>query len=301
MATYTTYQQVGQAEDVSDLISNITPSDTPFYSSIKSEKVSARIYEWQTDTLTPGGANANVEGADATDIDLTPTTMLSNTVQIFQKTFKISRTSDVVKTYGRAKETAYQLGKKLKEIKSDVEYAMVGAAAQAMVVGNDSTTARKFANVWQQIDSTMKFAAAGTGTAALAEAKVLEAGQALFKSGGEATILMVKPEDSLKIADFANASGRHREINNGQSDKQIINVVNLYVSPFGEYKVVINRHINTSYALMYDPSMWRTAVLDPFKRELLAKTGDADRHFIVGELGLKHLNPKGSAAITALS
>jgi len=118
MATYTTYQQVGQAEDVSDLISNITPSDTPFYSSIKSEKVAARIYEWQTDSLAAGADNANVEGADASDISLTPTTMLSNTVQIFQKTFKISRTSDVVKTYGRAKETAYQLGKKLKEIKS---------------------------------------------------------------------------------------------------------------------------------------------------------------------------------------
>jgi len=301
MSTYTTYSQVGLAEDVSDLISNITPSDTPFYSSIKTEKVAARIYEWQTDTLAAGQANAAVEGSDATDIALQPTTMLSNTTQIFTKTFKVSRTSDVVKTYGRAKETAYQLGKKLKEIKSDVEFAMVGAAAQAMVIGNDSSTARKFANVWQQIDSTMKFAAAATGTAALAEAKVLEAGQALYKAGGEATILMVKPEDSLKIADFANSAGRSREISNGSNDKQIINVVNLYVSPFGEYKVVINRHINTSYALMYDPSMWRTAVLDPFKREMLAKTGDADRHFVVGELGLKHLNPKGSAAITSLS
>lgn len=300
MATFTTYNQIGQAEDVSDIITNLTPSDTPFYSSIKSEKISARIYEWQIDTLASGAANAAAEGADATDVDHTPTTMLSNTTQIFTKAFKISRTADVVKTYGRAKETAYALGKKLKEIKSDVEFAMVGAGVQAMVTG-DGSTARKFANVWQQIDSTMKFAAAGTGTAALSEAKVLEAGQELYKQGGDATILMVKPEDSLKIADFAKAAGRYREIENGTADKQLINVVNLYVSPFGEYKVVINRHINSSYALMYDPSMWRTAVLDPFTRETLAKTGDAERHFIVGEIGLKHMNPKASAAITALS
>jgi len=51
MATYTSYNQVGKAEDVSDIISDISPTDTPLYSTIRSEKVSARVFEWQEDSL----------------------------------------------------------------------------------------------------------------------------------------------------------------------------------------------------------------------------------------------------------
>ena len=51
MATFTTYDQVGKAEDVSDVITNITPTDTPFTSSIRTEKVNARIFEFQEDSL----------------------------------------------------------------------------------------------------------------------------------------------------------------------------------------------------------------------------------------------------------
>ena len=48
---YTTYDQVGKKEDVSSLITLLTPSDTPFTSMIKSEKVKARVFEWMEDAL----------------------------------------------------------------------------------------------------------------------------------------------------------------------------------------------------------------------------------------------------------
>ena len=47
MATFYSYDQIGKAEDVSDVITNITPTDTPFTSSIRTEKVNARIFEFQ--------------------------------------------------------------------------------------------------------------------------------------------------------------------------------------------------------------------------------------------------------------
>jgi len=47
--------------------------------------------------------------------------------------------------------------------------------------------------------------------------------------------------------------------------------------------------------------MWRSAVLRPFSRTLLAKSGDSDKHFVVGEYGLMHLNPKASGQINALT
>ena len=68
MANYQTYQMVGIKEDVSDVITNLSPRKTPFQSAIGSEKVTQPLFQWQEDSLRAAGANAQVEGADATFI-----------------------------------------------------------------------------------------------------------------------------------------------------------------------------------------------------------------------------------------
>ena len=294
MAIYKTYEQIGLAEDVSNIISDITPTDTPMYSMIKSEKVHARQYQYQTDSLAAAAANAQLEGFTASAGTAIPTTMITGNTQILQKTFQVSATADAVKAYGRAKETAYQLSKALKEIKKDVEFAFVGSS-NAGNAGN-ATTAREMDSADQLIGAANTTAG---GTAALTEAMITTTGQNVYNNGGDANILMVKPADSLIIAGFTGAAGRGREFNDG--NKTLTNVVNLYVSPFGEYKVVLNRHQMTDHAFLLDPSMWRTASLRPFARTLLAKTGDSDTHMVVGELGLMHKNPLGSGQINALT
>ena len=50
MAQFTSYDTIGAKEDVSDVITNITPTDTPFQSSIRTEKVQARTFSFQEDT-----------------------------------------------------------------------------------------------------------------------------------------------------------------------------------------------------------------------------------------------------------
>ena len=57
MSTLKTYDTVGMAEDVSNVISNISPSSTPFLSAIGTEKVSARKFEWLEDALRSSVAN----------------------------------------------------------------------------------------------------------------------------------------------------------------------------------------------------------------------------------------------------
>jgi hypothetical protein len=294
MAIYQTYQQIGIAEDISNLISDVTPSDTPFYSMIKSEKVHNRVYQYQTDSLAAAGANAQVEGFTATAGTAIPTTMISGNTQILAKTFAVSATADSIKAYGRAKETAYQLSKALKEIKKDVEFAMVGAS-NAGTAGN-ATTAREMDSADQLIDASVTTAG---GTAALTEAMITACHQDLYNAGGDPSILMVKPADSLIVSGFTGAAGRSREFNDGNTT--LTSVVNLLVSPFGQLKVVLNRHQMTTHAFLLDPTMWRTATLRPFTRTLLAKTGDSDTHMVVGELGLMHKNPLGSGQIDALT
>ena len=297
MTTYTTYDQVGKKEDVSDIISDITPTDTPFFTMVRSEKVSARTFNWLEDSLAAAANNAQIEGADAQMATLGNATQRSNQTQILHKAFQVSATSDAVATYGRAKETAYQLGKALKEIKRDLERAMVGVdnAAVAGAAGG-SPAAREMASVTQQITTTVD---AGSGAAdPLTEAKLLELGQDCFNNGSDPSVLMIKPADAQIVAGFAAASGRNREIAQG---KNLVNVIDLYVSPYGEYKVVLNRHQLTTHAFLLDPSMFRSCVLRPFSRTLLAQTGDSEKHFVVGEYSVKHMNFADSGMIEQLS
>jgi len=109
MALYSTYDQVGKAEDVQSTISMISPLDTPMYTAIKDQKVHARVYEYQHDSLASPADNKMAEGADASDATLAATTMVTGNTQILSKTFKVSATADAIKTYGRAKETALRI------------------------------------------------------------------------------------------------------------------------------------------------------------------------------------------------
>lgn len=301
MASFKTYDQVGKKEDISDIISNISPTTTPFQSLLKSEKCSNTVFGWQEDSLTAVGDNAQVEGFQASDNSLTPTVLRQNYTQIMSKVVNVTATADAIATYGRAKETAYQLSKKSAELKREVEFHLVGKAQNA-TVGNGTDTARRFANAFGTdvagaavIDASVTVDTAG----ALTEQDILDVNQKLYEAGSDASYIMVKPADSLIIAGFDKSAGRNRTINDGA--KTVVNAVDLYVSPFGEQKVIINRFIKATEALVFKPEMWKIVNLRPFTRELLAKTGDSDRHMIVGELSLKHMNYKGTGRITGLT
>jgi hypothetical protein len=293
MTIYSTYDQVGLAEDVSDVISNISPTKTPFQTAIGSEKVSARLFEWQEDSLRSAADNKALEGFTAADVARTPTVMRSNYTQIMRDVFRVTATADAVKTYGRAKETAYQLAKTGEELKRDLEFAFVGQK-NAAVAGAENTE-REMAASFNMIDAGNVEAG---GTAALTETMLLNNHQAIYDEGGEPDIFMIKPADSLIVANFAAASGRDRDF--GQS-KRITNVVDLYVSPFGELKVVLNRFMLNTTAMLLQTDMWKKCVLRPWSRTTLAKDGDSERHMVVGEFSLKHKNFKSSGYIDAIT
>jgi hypothetical protein len=290
MAQYVTYDMVGIKEDVSDIISNITPTKTPFQSMIGSEKVTQTLFQWQEDSLRDEANNAKVEGHTAVDSTRTPTTMRTNYTQIIADTIKVSGTADAVSTYGRAKESAYQMAKVAAELKRDLEYAFVGIGTNAAVAGN-STTAREMASAFSMIDSTMRIFTGGTSTP-VDEADVLTMLQSTYTEGSEPDILMVTPTNSLEVADFAVGSSKERDFGTG---RKVVNVVDVYVSPFGEVKVVLNRFLKAKYTFLFDAEMWKKMYLRNWTRETLAKTGDNLQMLLLGEFSLKHKNFFASA------
>ena len=295
------YVQVGKKEDVSDEISMISPTNTPFVTMIGSEKVDNTLYSWLEDSLDPPADNAAVEGAVAPAANQIPAVSRSNTTQIFTKTVSTTGTADAIKLYGAGVEFARQLMKKSKEIKRDLEYALVGTR-QTRVDGSTSV-ARRFDGVQAQIAAAaitdMKVLTGLSTNQPISEAALMAASQYAYNAGGEPTTLLIKPTDSIKFAGFASATGRLRELDSDET--KLTNVVNVYVTPFGQMKVVMDRWIATGDALLFDPAMWKLRPLRSWFTKQLAEVGDARQSELIGEYGLSHKNFLADALITNLS
>ncbi|MFI4971140.1 MAG: DUF5309 family protein [Hyphomicrobiales bacterium] len=295
MATFQTYQEVGIKESVSDVITNLSPRKTPFQSAIGDEKVTQPLFQWQEDSLRAPAANAQVEGADASFITVVPTTMRNNYTQIFTESVQVSDRADVVATYGRKREFAYQMAKSAAAVKRDREIALVNLN-QAKSAGN-ATTASTMAGVQAQLDaSSVVYSGASDGTKPLTEALLVSALQAAYTNGAEPNRIQVTPSNSVVLAGFASAAGRYRTLT-GSDAKKIVNAVNLYVSPFGEQKVEINRWLRTKNTFVFEPDQWTNVTLRPWERKNLAKTGDSTKAMLLGEFSLKHKNFFASAMV----
>ena len=298
MATQVTYDTVGKKEDISDIIVNIAPMETPFQSLIAREKCHNTIVQFQEDDLATVGTNAAVEGADADASNHVPTIMRSNVTQIFTKTVKVSGSNEASSAYGRKSELAYQLEKKSKELKRDEEHAFVGTA-QVKVIG-DSATARQLDSAQSMLTQGGNVVDATAVTGGLVEALLLEASELVYTSGAEAKVCMFHSSQAKVVAGYAQADGFRVKFSDAKGT-EFSNYLTVYTDPLGQsIKLIPNRFIKADTAIVFDPAMFKIAELRPTFKETLAKTGDAETHQIVNELTLKLLNFKSGALIENL-
>jgi hypothetical protein len=88
--TFDTYDAIGIREDLSDIIYNISPTDTPFMTTAKKEQAENILFEWQTDALATAANNKQIDGDDATGTALVATVRLPGRTQISRKVIIIS-------------------------------------------------------------------------------------------------------------------------------------------------------------------------------------------------------------------
>lgn len=315
--TTDSYDLTGIAEDVEDVIWNISPTETPALSMFKREKVTNTLHQWQTDSLASAATNRFVEGDDSTYATASPTTMLSNYTQISKKSVMVSGTADAVRKYGRKEEFAYQIAKRGRELKRDIEYAIVqnqgssagsatvvrsSASLESMIAGNRilaattnsvGTTAGYSSGAWTApVDGT---------TAALTETAFVSALDAAWVDGGDPSVIMVNSAQKRVMATFGGATkfaGVSVNQNQGRNTNAVVlGGVDVYISDFGEHKIMLNRYMRTRTVLCLDPEYWATGWLRPIKFEERAKTGDATRGELLCEWTLIGKNPDASAKI----
>lgn len=311
MAIYNAHTAIGQREDLTDVIYNISPTEVPFMSSIGKTKATAVYHEWQTDSLAAATtANAAVEGADASDATLSPTTRLGNYTQILQKTIKVSGTLDTVNKAGRKSEKAYQLAKASQELKRDLETIML--ANQGRDAGSSNSTARKMGSLLSWIKTNTSFGATGadpttigvstrsdgtqrTFTEALLKTVVAE----VFDSGGMPSVLMVGSSGKQKVSSFSGIGATRFNVT-GAKPSTIIGAADLYVSDFGNLAVVPSRFMRTRDALILDPEYAAVAYLRPFQTNELAKAGDSDKTQLLVECTLEIKNEAAHGIVADL-
>ena len=309
--TFTTFDAKGIREDLSNIITNIAPEETPYMSNIGRESISNSLFEFQSDTLAAAAANKQLEGDDVASFDaVTATVRLQNYAQISRKTIILSATEEVVNKAGRRSELAYQIAKRGSELKRDQEFTMLNGAVAA---AGSTSVARGTASLGAWVKTNVDMQTNGTNPSyttlpnsartdgnvrAFTETILKSVIQQVWASGGTPKILMTGPVNKQRVSGFAGIASSRFNIDGGARPATIVGAADVYVSDFGNVQVVPNRFQRERDAWVLDPEYAKMVTLRPYQQIELAKTGDADKRMLIVEWGHKVLaeNAHGLAA-----
>ena len=309
--TFQRTSKVAVRESLHDTISNIAPTQTPFISNIGSGTAKNTYEEWLTDTLASANAdNKVINGDDAANDTLTDAVRLGNYTQLMDKVVGISTTTQAVTSAVNQTKMSYQMLKKSKELKRDMEaracgnYAAVpladGTAGEtAGAVAFTRTNGSRVGNAATLSGTTSGYvnAAATNGTQRVVDEDMLkDAVQDAWNAGGEPTMALMSGPLKQKFSTFAGIADLRRDAG-GNGAATIIGAADVYVSDFGNISFVPSRFTTGRDVLVLDPSLWSVLYLQRFKTEDLAKTGHADRKLLSVEWTLKCANELGNAVI----
>lgn len=313
---------VGNREDLTDAIFDITPTESPFTSNLSRVDASATLHEWQTDSLPAATVQPYLEGDDATADARTATVRLANNTQIFRRVISVSGTQRAIKTAGRADEYEYQLAKEGRVIKRNIEKTLLGTQASS---AGATASARSLGGVatWLATNkvqfgtthttpgggAAITFGTTSTiGTFTQLQGALDTVIQQVWTAGGDPGIVMLNAATKSGALGFSNFTGIATLYRDVPADQQarIVAGADWYTSNFGNHAVIPNRfmpninvaataQINQMYVL--DMDYWAIAELRPMSTEQLAKTGDSSRAMLICELTLEARNEQASGKV----
>ena len=310
--TFTSFDAKGIREELANVISNIAPEETPFTSNVGSENVSNTFFEWQLDDLSSVDVTPVIDGDDVASFDATTATVrVGNYTQIRRRSMVIADNLGFQDLAGRNDEVAYQLAKRGKEIKRDLETIYTGNTARS---AGSASAGRVTAGLGAWVATNVNKAGDGTNPTAVdgsdarndgtqrdfTEAMLKDVMQKAYTEGGNPSVLMVGPYNKTVVSGFAGiAAQRYQAPTDGPTT--IIGAADVYLSDFGALTVVPNRFSRERDAWCLDTEYASIATLRPIQAVDLAKTGDAEKKMLICETGLKVSNEKAHGLIADLN
>lgn len=294
----------GNREDLSDILYDVSPTDTPFITMCKKgEAATATKHEWLTDELSPAAKNAQPEAQVAAPPAHSQRVRLGNYTQIFTKYAVVSGSQEKVQKGGGIKsEMAYQVARRMKEIKMDLEFACIGGGYQVAVPGSD-TTARELACFQAFIGDNSLLSAtgiAGSGNGSdvytpgtqqdFTEDMLKEAlGELWQVSNGSDQIAAIMGKDNRALFSAFSASNTRYVT---ADERKLTAAIDVYDGDFHTVTAVPSRHVAATDVLLVDKDYVSICDLRPLFTEDLAKTGDGATKQMIMETTLKVGNPK---------
>ena len=302
---FDTYTATSDREDLSNIIYNISPMQTPFMSSIGKRSIKNVVFDWQTEALASPVSTGELEGFELSRAAAVATTRVSNVAMISKRDATVSGSQESSDPAGKRSEMAHQLAIMSKALKRDMEEAL--CQNNGKTTGN-ATTARKTGAFESWMKSNVSNAAGSTptggGTAptdgtqrALTEPLLKAVLQSCFENGGEPSLAICGPVNKQKISGFTGRSSARQMIDATTVEAS----VSIYSSDFGELKIVPSNRSRERSLLLVDPEMAKVSYLRDFKTVDIATIGDAVTKMIVVEYGLEVSNEAAHGIVADLN
>ena len=311
-ATLQTFQAIGNREDLTDAIYQISPTSTPFVTMTSRVTAKGKYHEWQTTALPAAATNALIEGDTFVARTSQTTTRIGNHCQILSDVIGVSRTQEAVNKAGRDSEIAWQLTRSAQKLKRDLEYAAVrnqastaGAAASARTMAsveswlttNDTSIGGGAGATTGFSGTTVAAPTDGTQIATFSEALLKSVISQVWQQGGDPRVVMTGPTQKQRASTFTGIATLFRDTGSTAAGTRIVGAADVYVSDFGEHRIVPSRFNRDRTILVLDMDYWAMAWLDGWKKTKLGVVADAEQWAITGEVTLECRNEAANGKI----
>jgi len=310
---HSTYDEdsIGNREDLSDVIFNVAPTETPLLTMMKKKKATAVNHEWLQDTLANAADNKALEGGDATGVAAAARVRRNNYCQILDKVPVVTGTQEAVDKAGIKSEMAYQVAQRMREMKRDLEFALLGQS-NAKVAGAAGTE-REMGSLDAYLVTNNQLAAGSSaptgdgtdvadyaGTNRAITETILKAGlQSLYtNSGGNMNVnMLVTAAQKGVISTFDGSNTRYMDI----SEKKLNASIDVYDGDFHTVRIIPDRYLQTGNSFIIDPEYIALAELRKLHSYDLAKVGDSIRKQLIWECTLEVCEQKAHVLIGDLT
>ena len=285
-----TYEAVGNKLDMSEIITNIAPDDTPLFSRIGRTKATATTHEWLEDTLGEPRVNKQPEGYTYTTEAVSPRQRLYNYTQIMHRGIHVTQTQEVVLKYGLKSETAYQMQKTLKELAFDCEQALITQDTKAYGAMDE---ARQFGGLPYWIVTNNFTASEGK----LTFDEINNALEQTWNGGGKPSILLVSSRSKRIISTFTVGNVKYME---GNKTHRLTQMIAVLETDFGTLQCLTDRFMPNDTIYGLSPEYMKKAFLRPFKTGDMPEISDMYRKYVKGEWTLEMRAEKAHFRISGL-
>ena len=305
---FDTYDAQADREQLSNVIYNISPTATPFMSSIGKNSIKNVVFDWQTEALPTVDASGEIEGfrldGDGTSAS-TATVRKTNVAMISKRDATVSGSQETSDPAGKKSEMAHQLAIMAKALKRDMETALcqkgartTGSNTQARVTGGFESW------MTSNVSRGATGASGGDGVAPtdgtqrdLTEALLKTVLQSCFENGGEPSLAICGPVNKQVISGFTGRTSARQMIDANTVEAS----VSIYASDFGELKIVPSNFSRDRSLLLVDPEYAKVSYLRDFKTVDIATVGDAVTKMLLVEYGLEVGNEAAHGIVADLN